>query len=121
MTTHLTDAKKSQIRIALAKWIGLRTFFRKPEFCNGCGSQGWQHKANCRHIPNYPASLDCCHAIEVKLTDEQYKAFHNTLYILTSADDAETLTEEHRRITSASVEHRALALFRALNLGELGD
>lgn len=133
MTTHLTDTQKQTIRIALATWEGLEA----QEEADGSGfwclmntktgrQLGYHNGLNADHAfavlaPQYASNLNACHAIEVKLTDEQYKAFHNTLYIITSADDAETFTEESRRIVSASAEHRALALYRALNLGELGD
>lgn len=120
MTTekHLTDTQKHTIRIALAKWAG----FTNVEFYEDNAGPGmWVGdppkdrplhlgRPN-RHIPNYPADLNDCHAIEVKLTDEEHAAF--TAWLLVGAKGARTI--------SASAEHRSLALFRALNLGELGD
>lgn len=129
MTTHLTYTQKQTIRIALAKWAG----FTNVEFYEDNAGPGmWVgdppkdrplHLGRPdRHIPNYPASLEACREIEVKLTDDEHRKFRMFLCEAVNGHRGATITtEEYRKEFSASAEHRSLALFRALNLGELGD
>lgn len=98
MTTKLTDSQKQTIRIALAQWMG------------------W-NPINCEDDKCWIASLDACHEIELKLTQEQYNCFMWNLTWLTK----DTTPFAERNTVSAKAEHRSLALYRALNLGELGD
>lgn len=122
MTTQLTDSQKQTIRIALAKWMGWQTVDGDPFV--------WQHKDRpfilllVEELPNYPASLDACHEIELLLTYNEYERFSCDLWNLTN--DGQKRQESmpircERRFISASAEHRSLALYFALNLGELGD
>lgn len=117
MTTHLTDAKKSQIRIALATWEGWTEIeTRMGDHISGRHPNRPPTMFG-EFIPNYPADLNDCHAIEVKLTDEEWEAYQSTLHKITEKCG----TYWNRPTISASAEHRALALYRSLNLGELGD
>lgn len=109
MTTKLTDSQKQTIRIALAKWMGWKGGFNiSMEPVNNLG----------RVIPNYHASLDACHEIELKLTDEQFEAYQRALWVVVKVGNSNFPA---RSMLSAIAEHRSLALYRALNLGELGD
>lgn len=128
--TTLTDTQKTQIRIALAKWAGAKTWEAPWSECKIMTletNSGWRvTKARPtkfgNDIPDYPASLDACHAIELKLTDEEHKRFEAQLRHLTKTSKGIICSDkDHRDFVSASTEHRSLALFRALNLGELGD
>ena len=125
MTTHLTDTQKQTIRIALARWRGWRPHTTNEKIPGiwwpptAPKVQGLPHFDNCEEPPNYPASLDACHEIEVKLTDEEHSRFRKHLENLTWVELRPS--ETCRNYVSASAEHRSLALFRALKLGELGD
>lgn len=116
MTTHLTDTQKTQIRIALAKHEG---FDVANFFTDDAGViftiDEWE---NIVEAPNYPESLEDCHAIEVKLTDEEHGRFR---VFLCGMIGTEGNADDERNYISASAEHRSLALYRSLNLGELGD
>lgn len=104
----LTENQKQAIRIALLEFAGFKVEYHP---------QGHPLLYN---LPNYPASLDACHAIEVKLTDIEHRKFRNWIEDI-ALQSSETSEEFHRESVSPRAEHRALALFRALNLGELGE
>lgn len=116
MTTHLTDTQKTQIRIALATWEGWTEINQNA---NGgfYGTHPKGPRGTYDDLPNYPADLNCSHAIEVNLTDEERERYLPILWHVCE----KPRVSDSRELISASAEHRALALFRALNLGELGD
>lgn len=112
-TLPLSDEDKTSIRVALAKWMGWTQVFR-----NKFGEE-WKHPTSGfvfdqGMLPNYPASLNACHEIEVKLTDEQHKAFRDQLISISL--DAERNRNFDRLYVSASAEHRSLALYLSLGL-----
>lgn len=132
MTTKLTDSQKQTIRIALNEWLGW-----KP---NGAGywhkdgdirALSWESMdgrgRDIEPLEDPAASLDACHEIELKLTDKEHEAFQRLLWANCRKDHTYKYSyavgdvAERRAFVSASAKQRSLALFLALNLGELGD
>lgn len=120
MTTHLTDTQKQTIRIALAKFDGHTNiqWFGRHLISDRIDPHP---DITFRDVPNYPADLNACHEIEVKLNFSQRLKFHKELQKIESGEFNGALLVDYRECISAKAEHRSLALFRALNLGELGD
>lgn len=106
MTTHLTDTQKQTIRIAMGTWAGWLDIKpnRRGQLCGKCPNTAPNVYS---HLPDWTNSLDACHEVEVKLTDEEHWRFRGLL-------DKSTVAV--RDVISASAEHRSLALYRALSL-----
>lgn len=118
MTTHLTDTQKQTIRIALAKWMGWTDISERFSDISGYAP----NESFLKVAPNYPASLDACHEIIRKMCvgipslSEPLKVFRDELAKIKGVAWYQSAV-----LLSTSAEEVSLALFRALNLGELGD
>lgn len=80
----------------------------------------WTDEITCPHC-DY-THLD----FELKLTDDEHERFREILIERLRIDleapfAIDSTIRRQRGYVSASAEHRSLALYRALNLGELGD
>lgn len=124
MTTHLTNTQKSRIRVALATFEGWKQGTpHTPRSGLWISPSNTAESPYIECLPNYPESLDACHQIEVKLKLEDRKEFYRKLKIIVVRSNIEINNDHelHMACVSAPAEHRSLALFLSLNLGELGE
>lgn len=100
-----------ELRVMLAKITG--------KMCDNCGCAS----CDCEIVgigsgsPNYPQSLDACHAVEAKLTDDQHDDFRSYLADLTpsnKAEQSERMREAERLWISAKARQRSVALILTL-------